>query len=414
MGLSVIYLIHSRANLTEVRILQITKKFPYPNIDGEVIAINGLTNGFAQLGHQVTVLALNTNKHYFDVAQLPESRKKMATYLTVDINTDIKVTDAFFNLFTDKSYNVERFYSKEFEAKIASVIAAGNFDFILLEGIYPMRYIEVIRRSTKAKVILRPHNVEYVIWQRLYQHETNPLKKAYLKLLASRMKKFELENVGKADLLIPVSEMDMDIFRAEGCKTPHRTFPIGYDFDTLPAIDTNEENAVAFIGAMDWMPNREGVEWFIANVWPKVRAQVPGAVFYLAGRNFPAEIKQLNVPGIKVVGEVPDARQFVLSKAISIVPLFAGSGMRVKIIEAMTLGRAIIATSVGAESIAYTDGTDILIANDEAGFTQAIVEVLTQPPLRLKLGQNAQQLVSNRYDNRKICSAIIDFCKPYL
>ncbi len=397
-----------------MRILQITKKFPYPNIDGEVIAINGLTNGFAQLGHQVTVLALNTNKHYFDVAQLPESRKKMATYLTVDINTDIKVTDAFLNLFTNKSYNVERFYSKQFEDKIAAVLAAGNFDFVLLEGIYPMRYIDVIRRSTRAKVVLRPHNVEYVIWQRLYQNETNPLKKAYLKLLASRMKKFELDNISRADLLLPVSEMDMDIFRAEGCKTPHCTFPIGYDFDTLPAIDTNEENAVAFIGAMDWMPNREGVEWFIANVWPKVRAQVPGAVFYLAGRNFPAEIKQLNVPGIKVVGEVPDAKQFVTSKAISIVPLFAGSGMRVKIIEAMTLGRAIIATSVGAESIAYTNGADILIANDEASFTRAIVDVLTQPPLRLTLGHNAQQLVSNRYDNRKICSAIIDFCKPYL
>lgn len=397
-----------------MRILQITKKFPYPNIDGEVIAINGLTNGFAQLGHEVTVLALNTNKHYFDVARLPDSRKKMARYIAVDINTDIKATDAFFNLFTDKSYNVERFYSKAFEEKIAAVIAAGSFDFILLEGIYPMRYIDVIRRSTKAKVVLRPHNVEYVIWQRLYQNETNPLKKAYLKLLAARMKKFELENVGRADLLIPVSEMDMDIFRAEGCTTPHSTFPIGYDFDTLPAIDKNEENAVAFIGAMDWMPNREGVEWFIANVWPQVRAQVPGAVFYLAGRNFPDEIKQLNVPGIKVVGEVPDAKQFVSSKAISIVPLFAGSGMRVKIIEAMTLGRAIVSTSVGAESIAYTDGADILIANDEAGFTAAIVSLLTQPGLRLALGQSAQQLVNNRYDNRKICSAIIDFCKPYL
>ncbi len=397
-----------------MRILQITKKFPYPNIDGEVIAINGLTNGFAQLGHQVTVLALNTNKHYFDTTKLPDSRKQVANYLTVDINTDIKVWDAFANLFTDKSYNVERFYSKEFEEKIVAVIAAGSFDFILLEGVYLMRYIDVIRRCTKAKVVLRPHNVEYVIWKRLYQNETNPLKKAYLKLLAGRMKKFELDNIGRADLLIPVSEMDMDIFRAEGCNTPHRTFPIGYDFNILPEIDKNEENAVAFIGAMDWMPNREGVEWFIANVWPRVREQVPGAVFYLAGRNFPDEIKQLNVPGIKVVGEVPDAKQFVTSKAISIVPLFAGSGMRVKIIEAMALGRAIISTSVGAESIAYTNGSDILIANDVAAFTNAIVSVLTQPQQRLTLGQNAQQLVNNRYDNRKICSAIIDFCKPYL
>ena len=140
---------------------------------------------------------------------------------------------------------------------------------VLLEGVYLMRYINVIRKHTKAKVALRPHNVEYVIWERLYQTETNWFKKQYLGLLAYRMKQFELTHIKLADVLVPVSATDMAIFAEQGCTLPNRTFPIGYDFDSLPAISDAEENAVAFIGGMDWLPNREGVDWFIAKVWPK-------------------------------------------------------------------------------------------------------------------------------------------------
>ena len=396
-----------------MNILQITKKFPYPVKDGEVIGIINLTLGFAEQRHHVTVLSLNTKKHYFNPSKLPEEIKKTANFIAVDIDTALKPMDGLANLFSDKSYNIERFYSKQFEDKLAEVLATQQFDLILLEGIYLMRYIDVIRKNTKTKVLLRPQNVEFVIWERLHKTETNPLKKLYLKILAKRMKRFELENINKADILIPVSATDMDIFNAHGCRLPHTSIPTGFVYNTLPPIG-EEENAVAFIGSLDWMPNREGVEWFIKNVWLKVIEQIPEAKFYLAGRNFPDEIKNLTVKGLVIVGEVEDAQQFVSSKSISIVPLFAGSGMRVKIIEAMALGRAIISTTVGAESIAYTNQKDILIADEAEEFAQAVVKILLDNKLRIQLGQNAQQLISTQYDNRKICSAIIDFSKPYL
>jgi glycosyltransferase involved in cell wall biosynthesis len=284
----------------------------------------------------------------------------------------------------------------------------------LLEGIYLMRYIDAIRKNTKTKVLLRPQNVEFVIWERLYATEKNPLKKMYLGLLARRMKRFEIEHANLADIMIPVSQTDLDVFRSYGCNLPSVAIPTGYVFESLPQIDAAEENAVAFIGGMDWMPNREGVEWFIDKVWPVVIDRFPEAKFYLAGRNFPEEIRTLKVKGLKVIGEVEDARQFVSSKSISIVPLFAGSGMRVKIVEAMALGRAVISTSIGAESLAFTHGKDILIADDAGTFAEAVLKVLRDKQLRMELGRNAQQLILDKYDNRKICSAIIDFCKPYL
>lgn len=397
-----------------MKILQITKKFPWPVKDGEVIGIINLTIGFAAQGHDVTVLSLNTKKHYFDPKRLPENMKAMAKFVAVDIDTALSPVKAFLNLFTNQSYNVERFYSKEFENLIAKTLQKEEFDLILLEGIYLMRYIDVIKKNTKTKVLQRPQNVEFVIWERLASNETNPLKKWYLTLLAKRMKAFEIESINKADIVIPVSETDMTIFRQYGCNRPHTSIPTGYVFDSLPAISDKEENAVAFIGGMDWMPNREGVEWFINKVWPKVLEQVPDAKFYLAGRNFPDEIRNLKVQGLVVVGEVEDAKQFISSKTISIVPLFAGSGMRVKIVEAMALGRAIVSTTVGAESLAYTDGKDILISDDADGFASAVIRILTNANLRAALGINAQQLILNKYDNRKICSSIINFCKPYL
>jgi glycosyltransferase involved in cell wall biosynthesis len=402
--------LHSRANLTEVRILQITKKFPYPVIDGEVIAVNNLTKGFAQLGHQVTVLALNTNKHYFDISKLPEEVKAMATYKAVDINTDISAVKAFANLFSNESYNIERFYSPEFERLIEEELGSAQYDMVLLETIYLMRYIEVIRRSTKAKVVLRPHNVEYLIWHRLAAHEKNAAKKQYLNLLTRRMKAFELANINKADVLAPVSETDMQMFIAEGAKTRYKAFPIGYEIPKqLPQVE--EENAVEFIGGMDWLPNYVGVKWFINHIWPLVVEKKPEAKFYLAGRNFPDDLKQRQDKGLVVVGEVADAKQFIASKTISVVPLLAGSGMRVKIIEAMALGRAIVSTSVGAESIAYTHNENILIADGEQHIADAVIKLLEDARLRASLGNKARELVNRVYDNSKICSAIIDFCK---
>lgn len=404
-----------------MRILQLTKKFPYPVKDGEVIGIINLTIGFHYHGHTVDVLSLNTNKHYFNPEELPESFAGIANFHAVDINTDITIKDAFLNLFSDKSYNVERFYNKEYEAQLFKMLTETKYDFILLEGIYLMRYIDVIRKAQqhsalnrKTPVVQRPQNVEYVIWERLANVEVNVLKRTYLRFLAKRMKRFELGMMNKADLLIPVSQTDLDIFRNYGCTIPAVAIPTGYVFDELPELDVeHESNSVAFIGGMDWLPNREGVEWFLDEVWNKVLAKVPNAQFYLAGRNFPDELKRRTDKGLHIVGEVEDAKQFVSSHAISIVPLFAGSGMRVKIVEAMAWSRAIVSTSVGAESLAYTHDKNILIADTAETFADAIVSVLQNPQKRERLGNEARKLILEKYDNRTISNAIIEFVKRH-
>jgi glycosyltransferase involved in cell wall biosynthesis len=364
-----------------LRILQLTKKVPYPIKDGEVIGIINLTIGFAGHGHFVHVLSLNTNKHHFNIAELPAAIAALGKFEAVNIHTDVTVSGALKNLFTNTSYNVERFYSKAFEQLIYNTIVNEPFDFILLEGIYLMRYIDAIKAARRASkhnqdipIVQRPQNVEYKIWERLAEQDQHPLKRFYLSFLAKRMKAFELKMMNEADVFIPVSQTDLDIFQSHGCNLYSKAIPTGYVFDTLPPIEYSAEtNTVAFIGGMDWMPNREGVEWFLDEVWDKVLAEVPDAKFYLAGRNFPEEIKSHKQQGVYIVGEVEDAKQFIQSHAVSIVPLFAGSGMRVKIVEAMAWGRAIISTSIGAESLAYTHQKDILIADTASDFAMPLL-----------------------------------------
>lgn len=404
-----------------MRILQLTKKFPYPVKDGEVIGIINLTIGFHHHGHTVDVLSLNTNKHYFNPTKLPKAVADIANFKAIDINTDVEISAAFFNLFTNKSYNVERFYSKEYEAQLFKLLSENKYDFILLEGIYLMRYIDVIRKAQnefevnrKTPVVQRPQNVEYIIWQRLADAETNFLKRTYLRFLAKRIKRFELQSMNQADLFIPVSQTDLDIFQREGCKLHAIAIPTGYVFDNLPELNINNEtNSVAFIGGMDWLPNREGVEWFLNEVWARVLVEIPDAQFYLAGRNFPDDLKKRTDKGVHVVGEVENAQEFVNAHAVAIVPLFAGSGMRVKIVEAMALSRAIVSTSIGAESLAYTNGKNILIADTAETFSEAIIRILKDTQKRVDLGKQARQLILEKYDNRAISKAIIDFVKQY-
>jgi len=394
-----------------LKILQITKKFPYPAKDGEVIAIFNAIKGFKALGHHVKTLSLNTNKHYFDVTKLPEHIKQLADFEAVEIDTSIKAADAFFNLFTNKSYNIERFFSYEFEEAITKNLSDEKFDVVYLEGIYLMRYIDVIRQNTNAQVVLRVHNVEYVIWERLARDTPNPLKKLYLNLLVKRLKHFELSHINLADKVIAVSKDDENIFKQNGLKKSSISIPIGYDLTADDTIDFSKEknNSVCFIGSMDWMPNYEGIQWFLNEVWALVIKQIPTAQFYLAGRSFPDELLNLKQAGVQVLGEIDNAQSFILGNAVFVVPLFAGSGMRVKVIEAMALGRAVVSTTIGAESIHYTNGENILTADDKADFANAIVRLLNDNNLRRQIGIRAQQLIRNQYENKSCCQRMIQF-----
>ena len=399
-----------------MRILQICNKFPYPPRDGGVIATFSMLKGFYLAKNNVTVATINTTKHYTNPSTLPVDVAKMAQFNDVIVETNLTIIDALKNLlFSKLPYTASRFISKEFKEKLIQVLQSQTFDVIQLEGLYVCPYIPLLHKYSQAKIVYRAHNVEFEIWERLWK-ETNFLpKKWYLHNLAKRVKEFELSMINTYDLLVPITQRDADFYTKLGNVKPIFVVPTGIFTDMYsPVISSANPISLFHIGGLDWAPNQQGLEWFIQHCWPKIYSEFSSLRFRIAGRNAPERfIQNISVPGVDFVGEVADARDFMEQNTIMIVPLLAGSGMRIKIIEGLAYGKAIVSTSIGAEGIDAKHTVEICIANSENEFIQAITQLIKNNEMRFMIEKNAVTFVSEKFNNSQIISRLLNFYKNH-
>ncbi len=378
--------------------------------------MNAIIEGLCQAGHSVKVLAINSNKYGIDVKDIPESYRKKTGIETVYIDLSIKPLDAFFNLFTGKSYHVERFISKNFEDKLIEILQKDEYDIVQFETLYISPYIDLIRKYSKAKVVLRSHNIEHLIWERVASISRNPLKKLYLNHLAKTLRNYELGMLNHYDGIATITKKDGETLHGLGCHISLIDIPFGIDlanFKENPGIESDFPS-LFHLGAMNWIPNEEGIRWFLDEVWPLVNKEFPNLKFYLAGRNMPGWLTQVTIPNVVVVGEVDDAFDFMYSKAIEIVPLFSGSGIRIKIIEGMAAQKAVISTTIGAEGINVESGKNILIANNPQEFFEAVKQLIPDRQLCETLGKNARKLIEKDHDNQKLINRLEKFYKKII
>lgn len=399
-----------------MRILQVCKKFPYPLRDGEVIAIHQLTRGFYEAGQKVTVAAINTKKHFFPPDELPVENQEFADFHSVLLDTDVNWWDAFRTLFTGDSYNIQRFVSPDFERLLSAILRENDFDIVQLEGLYLLPYLLSVRKFSKAKIVLRAHNIEHLIWERNSKIAKPGAKKWYLQTLAARMKEFEIYHLNSCDALVPISDVDAARFVELGCKLPIHTSQVGMNLngETDETEEVTANASICYIGSMDWLPNREGIEWFLDKVWPKVQSQFPELKFFVAGRNFPSDFPDKVYKNVEMVGEVENSRAFIRSKSIMIVPLFSGSGIRVKILEAMAEGRTVISTTIGVEGIGAVNEEHILIADDADSFARQIKRCLKEPDFCHTIAENGRNFVKHHFDNKVIVKDLLNFYKSLL
>ncbi len=394
-----------------MKLLLLTKKFPWPLKDGEVIAIHNNIAGFAKLGHQVTVVAINTLKHFTSPQRMPDTVFQQARYISVTVDTNVKVASAVANLFTSKPYHVARFESDAYTQVLTNVLQETEFDLIQCEGLYFGPYLDVIRKYSKAPVVMRAHNVESEIWERVADETANPLKKHYLRMQVKRLQQYERAQLNRYNAIATITARDAERLKQMGATVPMFVHPSGIDLEryTLNGGEPAKPQVVGFIGSLDWLPNLEGVRWFLKEVWPRVLQQEPHAIFNIAGRNMPASIENLQQRGVEVAGEVPDALAFMQQQQVLVVPLFSGSGMRIKIVEAMALGKCVLSTSIGAEGIAITDGDNLLLANDAESFAVQLIELMRQPETVARVGSQARASIEREYDNRALSEKLLAF-----
>jgi len=372
--------------------------------------MNQTLEGFVEQGCSVSLLAMNTSRHWVEEDQLPDLYKQLAYFESVYVNNSINPFSAFFNLFTDKSYNVNRFVNKNFEQALVKLLQREQFDVIQFESIYTSPYLATARKHSEALCTCRVHNIEHQIWQRLADHETSFLKKKYLSLLTGRLKHYELDVLKKFDVLLPISRKEELFFTEESINRCHH-LPFGVsDHKVLPEV-VPEPLSCYHIGSMDWAPNVEGVEWFLEHVWKQASERLPGVHFYIAGKNMPAKFLSLQEKQVRVAGEVNDFIEFSLQKNIMIVPLLSGAGIRIKILEAMELGKTIISTSVGAEGIGAEHEREILIADTAEEFIRCLELCFRQPEEAARIGANARMFVSSHFHQTQIYQEAVQMYK---
>ena len=392
---------------TKLKILQITNRIPYPLNDGGNIATYNVTKFLHSFGHKVTLACLNTNKHFQD----PGVVKNITSEIyTTDINTDVTIKGLLTGILKSTPYNIERFYSKEFESKLEEILSQEKFDIIQLEGIYLSVYLDVIRNNSTSPVILRSHNIEHMIWKRLIEKEKNILKKIYLHNLSAKIKNFELRNLHNFDGIVAITQNDEAFYKENGFKGLLTTINAGVDFDLYKKTSVSPvKNTLCFLGSMEWMPNVQGIKWFIDEVWNKLKKDIPEIELHIAGKNPPEDLMKLNIPGITMHGMIEDGIAFLNKYDLVIVPLLSGGGMRLKVIEAMALGKCIISTTIGCEGIEVKHSENILIADTPEEFSSAIRFIMNDKELQDSIGRNAYELAYKKYSWEKLVREFENF-----
>ena len=270
-------------------------------------------------------------------------------------------------------------------------------------------YISTIRRISKAKIVLRSHNLEHLIWERLANTTGNTAKRLYLNHLASKLKTYEKRTLNEVDGIAAISFEDTNRFQELNCKVPLITIPFGIDLEKYKYVE--KENCtfkdLFHIGAMNWAPNKEAINWMLDEIWPDLSKL--DVKMHLAGRETPDSLKKLADDKLKVYGDVESAIDFMNAHDVMIVPLLSGSGMRVKIIEAMALGKVVITTSVGGEGIDYVNGEQLLIADTPVEFVHHVKQLIEDPENGKRIGKNARILVEKKYNNSEIIENLLSF-----
>jgi Glycosyltransferase len=389
-----------------MNILLLCNKSPFPPSEGGPMAMNSIVTGLLEAGHNVKVMAFNSDKYHVDINSIPEDYRKKTRIEFIDIDLRIKPVEAFKNLFSDESYHVKRFVSEAFKKRLIKVLKKEHFDIVQLEMIYMAPYIETIREHSKATIVLRAHNVEHKIWERMAKKTFFFAKRWYIQHLVRTLRQYEHSVLDKVDGIAAITLTDACYFRRMTA-TPVIDLPFGVDINKFdPVFEVGDTPTFYHIGSMNWMPNEEGIKWFLKNVWDEVAEREPEAKLYLAGRNMPKWLTKTKKHNVFVVGEVPDAHEFVNQHNIAIVPLFSGSGMRIKIIESMALGKTVITTLVGAEGIQYSEFEDIIIADNVPKMVENICRLYKHPEEAEAIGLNARRLVEDIYDNKKIINRL--------
>lgn len=305
-------------------------------------------------------------------------------------------------------YSIGKYCRQRVRAELRKLAEREAYDVILCDFIFAAGAIPWDLACPK---VLFTHNVEALIWRRHYEVTSNLLWKWLCWLEWKKMQRAEQHYLGLADHVLTVSENDRGTFARFLGSRKLSTIPTGVDTEYFqPTSGPEMPNSIVFTGSMDWLPNQDAIFYFVEEILPFIRQQVPDVSLWVIGRKPSRSLEELAAKrnNIHITGWVEDIRPYLARGAVSIVPLRIGGGTRIKIFEAMAMGKPVVSTSVGAEGLPVRDGEHILIADEPWHFAECVISLFANTGERLRLGMTSRKLVEENYSWRKVASEFGD------
>lgn len=395
-----------------MRLLVHGSQLLYPANTGGRIRTSKLFERLAR-DHEITWICLR-REHETD-EQVALMRACCARVEAFPFRDPEKFTPAFYadlarNLLSPHPYTVARYRHPALRARIAALLAEERFDLLICDFLHPALNVMGLPFSPQ---VLFQHNVESVIFERHWRTQPHPARRAYLYLQWRKLLRFEGQAARWFDHNIMVSEADRQtmarLYGAENASA----IPTGVDADYYrPAAGEGPDNELVFTGAMDWLPNVDGIGWFVREVLPRVRREV-AARLVVVGRNPLPEVQALAAanPDVVVTGTVDDVRPYVDRARAYVVPLRIGGGTRMKIFEAMAMAKPVVSTRLGAEGLPVTDGRNIVLADEPEELARQIVALLRDPMRRRQLGSAGRQLVTQHFTWDVVARRFTEICE---
>ena len=315
------------------------------------------------------------------------------------------------NLCSRQPYMVQRHTNREATRKMQELLRTEPFDVLMCDFLQPN--LNLIPLAFHPKILFE-HNVESMVLKRYHETARNPAVKAYFRLQWRRLFRAEKRAALHYDRCIEVSEKDCRTMQELYGVTNTSAIPTGVDVDFYrPGDPAAEGNDLVFTASMDWLPNEDGVRFFVEQVLPQIRREVPDVRFWAVGRNPSPALQRFAAEheGIELTGTVDDVRPYIERAAVYVVPLRVGGGTRMKIFEAMAMNKAVVSTTIGAEGLPVIDGENIVLADDPGQFAGKVVSLLRDRDLRRRLGECGNRMVRENFTWDAVARVFAGICE---
>lgn len=393
-----------------LNILQISPQIPYPLDHGGRISIHGITKGIHLRNHKINLVSYSNNR---DNSFAGNYLKGICYPHFLKVDTSNSIISASKNLTSSVPYNISKFITVELENFLKNFFKNQTIDLVHIDYLHMGWTVDLIKSLCNIPVLLRQHDLHFRLMQRFYENENNPLIKYFAYLQYKKFLTYEPNLCEKFDQCIMITKTDENELLKLNSKIKTQVISIGVEEKLLEmSINTKIPFSMFHLGPLDWLPNKDGLEWFLAQIFPNVISIIPEVkLFIYSSGGDKLKIDKSIRKNVILKGYVNDIWTEVKDKELLIVPLRIGSGIRVKIIEMLAAGKLIITTNVGKEGIDAIDGKHLLVSDEPIDFAHKIISFFKNEFDKEKLSVNAKELIRDKYTWSKIAE---EFERVYL